>query len=150
MVTRIKGTNIDPTTDLPEGVKLGGAALPKIDLAIAPEVLEIQANVTASGQNAVWRWTWTTSSLPYSRVEITNETQTSIPLYKQGTYTINNYAGVETHSGMSQTHELYLKWIEGAGTDNLVDWVTTTTTTDTHPKINGGTSTGVDRLSFSV
>lgn len=150
MVTRIKGTNIDPTTDLPEGVKLGGAALPKIDLAIAPEVLEIQANVTASGQNAVWRWTWTTSSLPYSRVEITNETQTSIPLYKQGTYTINNFAGVETHSGMSQTHDLYLKWIEGAGTDNTVDWVTTTTTTDSHPEINGGTSTGIDRLSFSV
>ena len=150
MVTRIKGTNIDPTTDLPEGVKLGGAELPKIDLAIAPEVLEIQANVTESGQNAAWRWTWTTSSLPYSRVEITNETQTSIPLYKQGTYTINNYAGVETHSGMSQTHELYLKWLEGAGTDNLVNWVTTTTTTDSHPEINGGASTGVDRLSFSV
>ena len=150
MVTRIKGTNIDPTTDLPAGVKLGGAELPKIDLAIAPEVLEIQANVTASGQDAVWRWTWTTSSLPYSRVEITNETQTSIPLYKQGTYTINNYAGVETHSGMSQTHELYLKWLEGAGTDNLVNWVTTTTTTDSHPEINSGTSTGVDRLSFSV
>ena len=150
MVTRIKGTNIDPTTDLPEGVKLGGAQLPKIDLTIAPEVLEIQANVTESGQDAIWLWTWQTSSLPYSRVVITNQAQTSVPLYKQGTYVINNYAGVEAHSGMSQTHSLYLKWIEGAGTANNIDWVTTITTTDTHPSINGGVSTGVQRLSFQV
>lgn len=121
-----------------------------MDLNISPEVLEIQANVTASGQDAVWRWTWTTSSLPYSRVVITNQTQTSIPLYKQGTYVINNYAGVETHSGMSQTHSLYLKWIAGAGTANNIDWVTYSTTSDSHPDINGGASTGVQRLSFSV
>lgn len=150
MVTQIKGTNIDPTTSLPEGIKLGGATLPKIDLTIAPEVLEIQANVTETGQDAIWLWTWTVSSLPYSRVEITNQSQTSVPLYKQGTYVINNYAGVETHSGMTQTHSLYLKWIEGAGTANNIDWVTTTTTTDSHPNINGGTSTGVQRLSFQV
>jgi len=146
--------NLDLTTktvSLPEGsTTLGGATIPKLDLTVSPEVLEIQANVTDSGQDATWLWTWTTSSLPYSRVVITNLSQTSVPLYKQGTYVINNYAGVETHSGMSQTHSLYLKWIEGAGTDNNVDWVTTITTTDSHPSINDGNSTGVQRLSFQV
>lgn len=122
------------------------------DLTIAPEVLGIQTSVTGPGQDMEWLWTWTTSSLPYSRVTITTQAQTSVPLYRQGTYQIDNFAGVETHSGMTQTHSLYLKWIEGAGTANLVPWVTyqNSGVTASHPSINGGTTTQVQRLIINV
>ncbi len=122
------------------------------DLTIAPEVLAIQTSVTGPGQDMEWLWTWTTSSLPYSRVTITTQAQTSVPLYRQGTYQIDNFAGAETHSGMTQTHSLYLKWIEGAGTANLVPWVTyqNSGVTASHPSINNGTTTQVQRLIINV
>lgn len=122
------------------------------DLTIAPEVLGIQTTVTGPGQDMEWLWTWTTSSLPYSRVTITTQAQTSVPLYRQGTYQIDNFAGAELHSGMTQTHGLLLKWIEGAGTANLVPWVTyqNTGVTTSHPSINNGNPTQVQRLIISV
>lgn len=122
------------------------------DLTIAPEVLGIQTSVTGPGQDMEWLWTWTTSSLPYSRVTITTQAQTSVPLYRQGTYQVDNFAGVETHSGMTQTHSLYLKWIEGAGTANLVPWVTyqNSGVTSSHPSINDGDPTQVQRLIINV
>jgi hypothetical protein len=43
-----------------------------------------------------------------------------------------------------------LKWIEGAGNDNLVSWATTTTVNHSHPDINGGNSTSVERLVVNV
>lgn len=122
------------------------------DLTITPEVLSIQASVTGPGQDMEWLWTWTTSSLPYSRVNITTQAQISVPLYRQGTYQVDNFAGVQTHSGMTQTHSLYLKWIEGAGTANLVPWVTyqNSGVTSSHPSINSGATTGVQRLVINV
>lgn len=121
------------------------------DTTITPEVLEIQANVDMSGQDAEWLWTWTTSSLPYSRVNITTQLQTTVPLYAQGTYTINNFAAHELISGMSQTHALYLKWVEGAGTANNIDWVTyVPNVSKTHPAINNGNATQVTQLLFQV
>jgi hypothetical protein len=131
---------------------LNSAAYFPHDLTITPEVLAIQANVTGPGQDMEWLWTWTTSSLPYSRVNITTSAQTSVPIYKQGTYQIDNFAGAELHSGMTQTHSLYLKWIEGAGTANLVPWVTyqNTGVTASHPSINGGATTQVQRLIVTV
>ena len=51
---------------------------------------------------------------------------------------------------MTQTHQLKLKWIEGAGDDNLIDWVTYADATASHPDINGGNDTSVRRLTVTV
>ena len=125
--------------------------IPEVDLSIAPEILEIQVDAPAAGQDTQWVWTWLTSSLPYARRTITNSPELSVPLYKQGTYTVNNYAAYDLHGSMTQTHSLYLKWIDGAGTDNLVSWATSTgPVSDTHPDINGGAATDVQRINISV
>ena len=119
------------------------------DLNVSPEVLEIQVDTPTAGHGQDWLWTWTTSALPYARIDITNSAQLSVPLYKQGTYTINNFAN-ELHGDMTQTHQIKLKWIEGAGDDNLISWATYTDATASHPDINGGNSTSVKRLTVNV
>jgi len=120
------------------------------DLTIAPEVLEIQVDAPGAGQDTDWLWTWEQSTLPYARRTITNSPEVSVPLYRDGTYTINNYAKT-VHAAMTQTHSIFLKWIEGAGSDNLVSWsVDQGTFTDSHPSINSGANTTVQRLSVSV
>ena len=125
--------------------------VPKVDLTIAPEVLEIQVAAPAAGQATTWLWTWLQSTLPYARREITNSPESQVPLYLQGTYTVNNYAAYDIFDDMTQTHSLYLKWIDGAGTDNLVSWATITgPVSDTHPDINGGNATDVQRINISV
>jgi hypothetical protein len=125
--------------------------LSEVDLNIAPEVLEIQVSAPAAGQATTWLWTWLTSSLPYARRTITNSPELQVPLYKQGTYTVNNFAAYDLFDSMTQTHSLYLKWIDGAGTDNLVSWATSTgPVSDTHPDINGGNPTDVQRINISV
>lgn len=120
------------------------------DLTIAPEVLEIQVDAPGAGQDTDWLWTWEQSTLPYARRTITNSPEVSVPLYRDGTYTINNYAK-SIHGSMTQAHSIFLKWIEGAGSDNLISWsVDQGTFTDSHPSINGGANTTVQRLSVSV
>ena len=141
---------------LPRGnVKIGSASnfadLPEVDLTIAPEVLEIQVDAPAAGQDTAWLWTWEQSTLPYARRTITNSNEAQVPLYKQGTYVVNNFAAYTTHGSMTQTHSLYLKWIDGAGTDNLVSWATSAgPISDTHPDINGGAATDVQRITVNV
>src|SRR6056300_1452536 len=125
--------------------------IPEVDLSIAPEVLEIQVSAPQAGQDTQWLWTWETSSLPYARRTITNSPEISVPLYKQGTYTVNNFAAYELFDQMTQTHSLYLKWVDGAGTDNLISWATSTSpVSDSHPDINGGNPTDVQRINISV
>jgi len=53
---------------------------------------------------------------------------------------------------MTQTHKIYLKWIEGAGIENLVSWAVNTdsVTGVTNPNINGGSPTEVQRLVINV
>ena len=123
--------------------------LSNVDLTIAPEVLEIQVADPTAGHGTAWLWTWLTSSLPYARTTITNEVQTNVPLYMQGTYQINNFANTQ-YGSMTQSHGFKLKWIDGAGDQNLVNWPTTTTVSHTHASINGGNATQVQRLSFTV
>ena len=125
--------------------------VPKVDLSIAPEILEIQVAAPAAGQDVAWLWTWETSSLPYARRTITNSAELQVPLYKQGTYVVNNFAAYDLFGSMTQTHSLYLKWIDGAGTDNLVSWATSAgPISDSHPDINGGTATNVQRITINV
>ncbi len=124
--------------------------LSNVNLAIAPEVLTIDVAAPAAGQDTQWLWNWLTSSLPYARREITNSNELNVPLYKQGTYTVNNFAKTQ-YGSMTQAHTMYFKWIEGAGTQNNISWVTDQGTfTDSHPDINGGSDTTVQRLSISV
>ena len=123
--------------------------LSNVDLTIQEEVLEIQIADPTAGHGTAWLWTWLTSSLPYARAPITNLVQPTVPLYMEGTYQINNFANTQ-YGSMTQSHSFKLKWIEGAGTQNLVSWPTITTVNHTHPDINGGNSTSVERLSFQV
>ena len=121
------------------------------NLDIQPEVLTIQVQADMSGDAVEWQWTWLQSTLPYSRTTITNQFQTSVPLYKQGTYQINNFAGYETYGSMTQSHKGYFKWVEGAGSDNLVSWASSYTTANiSHPDINSGNVTQVQRYTFQV
>jgi len=125
--------------------------LGNVNLNIAPEVLEINVDAPAAGQDTAWLWTWEQSTLPYARRTITNSPEVSVPLYKQGTYTVNNFAAYTTHAQMTQTHTLYFKWIDSAGTDNLVSWATSSgPISDSHPDINGGNATDVQRISVNV
>ena len=131
-------------------------SLSDVNLTVNPETLEIQVVSAGPGQNVDWLWTWTRSALPYARVPITNSVQNIVPIYKEGTYTINNYSGYDSDAfatggdSNDQTHKLYLKWIDGAGTQNLVPWVTYTAPTDNISTINGGASTTVQRLLVDV
>ena len=137
-VTQPTSPIVDSTTDLTD-----------VDLTVQPEVLELQVADPTAGHGTVWKWTWEQSSLPYARATITNQTQPSVALYMQGTYTLNNFANT-AYGAMTQRHDFKLKWIEGSGDQNLVSWATYSTIDDTHPDINGGTTTSVQRLAINV
>ena len=135
---------------LPTGSTIGGSETPEVDLNIAPETLEIQVDSPGAGQDTNWLWTWEQSTLPYARRTITNSNEINVPLYLQGTYTLNNF-GKHIHGNMTQTHSIFLKWIEGAGTENLVSWATDQgIVQDSHPDINGGAAGDVQRLSIAI
>jgi len=96
-----------------------------IDRSIEPETLAIAVDVNAAGHEGDWLWTWgATSSLPYARDQITNQSQAGVPIYKKGTYTLKNFAGYSTYGASTQPHKIFLKWIDEPGTANLVPWVT--------------------------
>ena len=159
---KIADSVINKTADgkiiLPRGSTLIGTTatgdqseLPEVDLTIAPEVLEIQIDAPDAGQDTMWKWTWEQSTLPYARRTITNSNEPQVPLYKEGTYVVNNFAAYDIHGSMTQTHSLYLKWVDGAGTDNLISWATSAgPISDSHPDINGGNATDVQRITVNV
>ena len=91
-------------------------------LDIAPEVFTINVDAPDGGGAPDWKWTWDAGTVAYQRVGITNLTQDNVPLYKKGSYTVNNFAAHDLHGSMTQTHKIYLKWIDGAGTQNNVSW----------------------------
>ena len=146
----IKDLYLDANSTINIGADaITSASFLKFNLDVSPEILEIQVDSPAAGHGSDWLWTWTTSALPYARIDITNSAQVNVPLYKQGTYTINNF-GNEIHDEMTQLHLIKLKWIEGAGDDNLIDWVVYSNATASHPDINSGNATAVQRLIVSV
>lgn len=149
-------SDVNGLVSLPAGSKVGTDPVPtqisdltNVDTDVQPETLEIQVASPQAGHGDPWEWTWTQSALPYARTAITNATQTNVPLYMQGTYQINNFANTQ-YGSMTQSHSFKLKWIEGAGDDNLVSWVTYSTVNHSHPDINSGTTTSVQRLAVSV
>ena len=139
----ISGTVIAGAIDSPN--------TPDVNLTIAPEVLEIQVAAPEASQDIMWKWTWEQSTLPYARRTITNSGELNVPLYKQGTYVVNNFAAYDVYGSMTQTHGLFLKWIKSAGSDNLVSWATSAgPISDTHASINGGAATDVQRITVNV
>jgi hypothetical protein len=124
----------------------------EVDLSITPETFTINVDNPTAGHGADWLWTWDAGTVAYARTKIENQQQSVVPLYNQGTYTVNNFAAHDLHGSMTQTHKIYLKWIEGAGTDNNVSWSTSTlnVTGVTNPVINGGQATEVQRLVIVV
>jgi len=141
---------------LPAGSQLGDQTIPTeisqlsdVNLTVQPEVLEIQLDSPDSGGGMNWFWTWAQTQLPFARTNITNELQLSVPIYTQGTYLINNFAS-SLHGTMTQTHNFYLKWLEGAGTANNISWVTYGTSTESHPDIDGGNTHTVQTLTVNV
>jgi len=121
------------------------------NLTIAPEVLAIQLDSVDPGDDVTWLWTWETSTLPYARTQITNSPQISVPLYRQGTYTVNNFAANELHGNLTQVHKGFFKWIEGAGKQNLISWAVDQGNVNvSHPDINGGNVTSVQRYTVTV
>jgi hypothetical protein len=147
------------TVVLPEGTKVGNTSVPltTIDLLdvnsnISPEVFTINVDFPFAGHGDDWFWTWDAGTVSYSRLKITNQTQATVPLYKSGVYTVNNFAAHELHGNMNQTHKIYLKWINGAGLENLVPWANSTLNVAgvSHPDINGGANTEVQRLIINV
>jgi len=141
------GTVIDGTT-IPSAVE----ELSDIDVTISDEIFTLNVDAPDAGGGMNWKWTWEAGSVAYSRLKIINLIQSNVPMYNQGTYTLNNFAAHELHGTMTQTHKIYLKWIEGAGIENLVSWAVNTdsVTGVTNPNINGGSPTEVQRLVINV
>ena len=117
-------------------------------LDIAPEVFTINVDAPGAGSHTPWKWSWDAGTVAYARVGITNLTQDNVPIYKAGSYTVNNFAAHDIHDDMTQTHKIYLKWIEGAGTQNNISWMTSTLNVagQTHPNINGGQATEIKNI----
>ena len=145
--------------ELPAGTVIDGTKIPSaveelsdIDVTISDEIFTLNVDAPDAGTGMNWKWTWEAGSVAYSRLNIINLIQSNVPLYNQGTYTVNNFAAHELYSNMTQTHKLYLKWIEGAGIENLVSWAVNTdsVTGVTNPNINGGSPTEVQRLVINV
>lgn len=120
-----------------------------IDQTIEPETLNFAVDNRDSG-HGIWKWSWNPTTLPYEREKISLQTQSQVPIYKKGTYQLDNYAAFNTNDSSSQTHNIYLKWIEEPGTGNLVDWVTYDSVAN--QTFTGITDSGqkVQRLSWEV
>jgi len=123
-----------------------------VDLAVVPEVMQMAVDNTTAGHGENWEWSWKSGSIPYARSTITNAAQGSVPLYNSGSYTLYNFAANELYGDQTQTHQLYLKWLDSAGTDNLVDWVayTAEVANITFDGVRNNQPTSVQRLVISV
>lgn len=151
--------NNEGLLQLPSGSLIDGAVVPteigqmtNVTLEPVAETLSMAVDSPTSGHAAPWLWTWKSGALPYARTTITNLVQSDVPIYLGGTYTLFNFAAHELHGTMTQTHKIYLKWIEGAGVDNLVSWAPSTLNVQniTFEGVNGGTATEVQRLNINV
>tara|TARA_B100001057_G_C22862883_1_gene955323 strand:+ start:1361 stop:2914 length:1554 start_codon:yes stop_codon:yes gene_type:complete len=124
------------------------------DLGVEPETMTMAVDVDGAGGHPPWLWSWdVTSNIPYARQKIRNSAQgAGVPLYKQGTYTIKNFVAHSITGATTQTHKIYLKWINGAGTQNIPSWSTFTLidSDETFDQVRGGVATDVQRLNISV
>ena len=121
LISRLLTSNgIIQDSKLKRSATLDSEEVLDFDLTIEPETFTFNVDAPDAGQNAMWKWSWDAGTVAYDRGKISNVTQGNVPLYKKGTYTLRNFAARDLHSNMTQTHKLYLKWLDGAGLDNLV------------------------------
>ena len=95
-----------------------------VDQSIDPETLNFATDVDSAGHMPDWKWSWNVTTLPYARESITMQAQNEVPIYKRGTYRLDNFTAFRTRGDATQTHKIFLKWLDQGGTQNLVDWVT--------------------------
>lgn len=111
-------------------------ASPDLDVSLIPENMELIVNANEGGHGMNWFWTWG-ETLLYGRGSVTNSSsETEVPLYREGTYTFVNFAYTQ-YGDMTQAHAGYLKSVLGAGTDNIIPGVTSTTE-DRFNSVTGG------------
>lgn len=111
-------------------------ASPDLDVSLIPENMELIVNSDEGGHGTNWFWTWG-ETLLYGRGSVTNSSsETEVPLYREGTYTFVNFAYTQ-YGDMTQAHAGYLKSVLGAGTDNIIPGVTSTTE-DRFNSVTGG------------
>lgn len=123
------------------------------DLGIEPETMTMGVDAPFAGHGEDWIWSWdVVSALSYARTKIRSQTQSNVPIYKKGSYTVFNFAAHELHGPMTQTHKIYLKWIDGAGIQNIPSWSTSTLNVQniSFLDMNGGNATEVQRLVINV
>ena len=126
--------------------------IPEVDLNVVPEELQMAVDAHGIGASPDWLWSWKSGAIPYARSTISNLVQANVPLYESGVYTLFNFASHDMHENLTQTHKIYLKWIDGSGTDNNVPWSTSTLNVQniTFEGVNGGAATEVQRLNITV
>ena len=137
----------------PQAIPSAIEELTNVDLVVPSENMTIAVDETDSGGSPTsgWEWSWNATSLPYARSTILNQTQGQIPLYKGSTYQVRNFAANVTSGNATQTHKIYLKWIDGAGLDNLVSWSTSLLSqTISFPGVRSGATVTGQVLNITV
>ena len=82
-----------------------------VDQSIDPETLNFATDVDSAGHMPDWKWSWNVTTLPYGRESITMKAQNEVPIYKQGTYRLDNFTAFRTRGDADQTHKIFLKWL---------------------------------------
>ena len=146
--TATKGGVVQPTVADVEAI----SDLNDVTLDIVAETLTIAVDETEAGHGTAWQWSWASGPLAYARSTVLNSTESSLPLYKGGTYTVNNFSAHSLYGSQTQTHKIHLKWIEGAGVENNVSWTVSTlnVTGTTFAGVRGGAATEVQRTIVNV
>ena len=110
-----------------------------------PETLNFTLDAHGMGSTGSWAWSWLPNGNPYSRTLTTDQLDPTITIHKKGIYTWTNKASnlnVTSVIGATHVHNAFIKWVPGAGANNLVDGVVYSNTT-----INGNT---VQTLAWTI
>ena len=126
--------------------------LSDVTLEIVAETLTMAVDETEAGHGTSWKWSWASGPLAYARATVLNSAEASLPLYKGGVYTVNNFAAHSLYGSQTQTHKIFLKWIEGSGIENNVSWAVSTEniTGITFEGVRGGAATEIQRNIINV
>ena len=126
--------------------------LSDVTLEIVAETLTMAVDETDAGHGTSWKWSWASGPLAYARATVLNSAEASLPLYKGGVYTVNNFSAHSLYGSQTQTHKIFLKWIEGSGIENNVSWAVSTEniTGITFEGVRGGAATEVQRNIINV
>lgn len=90
------------------------------------EVLNFTLDAHGVGSTGSWSWSWLPNGNPYNRTETANVLDPTLTIHRKGIYTWTNKASnlnVTSVANATHVHNAFIKWIPGAGNDNLVDAV---------------------------